>query len=127
VVGGGVAVQTEEVTVRRFCTLQPPPNVLVIPVAGEPSRVIWILEAQRLGVEFLSHCVLTLFTCQSIEGPLFLLQFTKCVHNPCSQASIVVVTGALWFAAVSLYYRYGNKRRGGEVGLRWRIVFATKT
>jgi hypothetical protein len=24
------------------------------------------------------------------------------------------VTGALWFAAVSLYDRYGNKRRGGE-------------
>jgi hypothetical protein len=48
---------------------------------GRAIRVIWIQEAQSHGAEFLSHCFLTLFTCQSIEGPN-----DKCVQNSCSQA-----------------------------------------
>jgi hypothetical protein len=44
--------RSEQVTVRRLCTLQPVPSVLVIPVAGEPSGVIWIPEARGLEWNF---------------------------------------------------------------------------
>jgi hypothetical protein len=44
-----------------------------------------------------------------------------CWHSSCYAS----VTGALWFAAVSLYYRYGNKEKR-EMRREWEVVSQQK-